>query len=1703
MILNSRNSVEEKEYLKHLKQSAERLQGQEGELAQCIAQLAHSPYVNESERTYGEIVRLLGQNIANSVQQDSTQQGSTFLQPLVQAVRSLTKQPTADFFAYVVERALLYPHSNGYNRRPFRTRDYRVHLPQIVRKLASVLRMEMLGFDLKAYLSLPANEPYPHHEVRTVLPDRIAYALDTGDAHVQQVLTDIIYGEQQHALLSGEMIKGMLMSSWEEGYRQIGELLVAARLQEGLRQSIVERMDEGTVEAFIYMLRILIDHELIRFSSVVRAMSVWTGMALESANQRVAAQLLEQALQALSSEQVREEWLREENANRLLMSLWATAVLEEQELAQLVPELMKQGQLYQQVVSQYVLANSQNRQLRLSIARQHLHVQDPELIYWVIMNYDAAYTRNWGFKIEWNVASEEKGSSVLLTPVSELASKAERRRDFELFRQMLEQVPPSGEERASRVLDYVHYHIHRDDVVRKMLYLAAYDMDSDWIAEIILLKDQLGPDLRGELLSLFVRGSEHAAQRNFIFESLSDKSMSNREHALAHAKQMLLGPDEMKRLEELLKLKTGSLRQLVIQVLLLQNEAQLDTSLARLLQSKSELQRLGALEILTEQVVVRPELKQEERVQSLLELVTEPTPKEKPLLDKLRPSHARYTLENGFGLFDPSRRRALLEEVRDVNNFRPEELFTLTPERISTWLEGLDRLVHEHRDYEYEIEYYAGYRHSYLLGTRLQSKVRYNERKHMPELDQLPLSEVWHAYFRDHQLTSQELLQLFIIARFPSLRGTLNEYYQYYHYTMDSYDDMKDIWLLEGWRKSYIEQVYPVSLIEDIQRLLLNLQYKDQVKTLIEAAYTDSSREDTFSIAERYWSAILHLMPEDQVQQEAGLLGMLTDTWAYLVRDRSYDDASFQRYFQTAYQAMVKVEKVYPKMLLSLSDFIRAYELSLIDEQEIYYQLLAGPSSLHFLMDLTSPRTETTDGHPRIEALRDTAISRIVELELLRGELPTELTEQAMKLGRLTGIEYWVRLVAALDQDSFVRGYIYSYGNSTTRKETFSYLIRNCHPRPGEGKKELAELLQQYPLTEKRLLEAAMYAPQWLDIVSGHLGWEGLHSAAWYFHAHINEHFSAEKETVVACYSPISAQDFNDGAFDIRWFNDAYATLGAKRFKLLYDCAKYISGGANHRRSQLFADAVLGELSLEEMHSSVVAKRNKDHLLAYSLIPLAPSSEREQDVRGRYDFVQQFLKESKKFGAQRKASEGTAAQIALDNLARNAGYDDVTRLTWDMEASRLDGLEPFLEPYEVEPGLHVKLEISREGQTSIVAVKQGKELKSLPSRVNKHEHVVRLKELKGELTDQYRRARQELERSMVQETVFTAQELFRLIGNPVLAPLLQALVFRSGDAFGYLDEGQRCLLGPQVQSGSEQGDTDNGELGYVSHPLESEDQLVIAHPLHLFKSGLWHQYQRNSMEKLFYIGQREREDLKQREPFKQVFRELYLPNEDELANGLVSNRYAGYQVQPNKTVSLLKQRQWTVSYEEGLQRVDYQHNLIARLYAMADWFSPADTESPTLETVQFFDRKTNEPVALKDVHGVLFSEVMRDLDLVVSVAYVGGVDPEASLTTIEMRRVIVKESLRLLKLENVRLEGNYAHIAGELGEYAVHLGSGSTFKQAAGDLYIVPVHSQHRGRIFLPFLDEDPKTAEILSKIVLLAEDRKIKDPQILEQLRS
>ena len=159
-------------------------------------------------------------------------------------------------------------------------------------------------------------------------------------------------------------------------------------------------------------------------------------------------------------------------------------------------------------------------------------------------------------------------------------------------------------------------------------------------------------------------------------------------------------------------------------------------------------------------------------------------------------------------------------------------------------------------------------------------------------------------------------------------------------------------------------------------------------------------------------------------------------------------------------------------------------------------------------------------------------------------------------------------------------------------------------------------------------------------------------------------------------------------------------------------------------------------------------------------------------------------------------------------------------------------------------------------------------------------------------------------------------------------------------------------------------------------PVKRDDKILIAHPSDLYKEGHWHEYQK------FLFGNQ------LRQPFKQVFRELYVKLQEELDKD-DSRMFFGNQIQPQKTVGALRSRRWVADYETDSRRFIIKRTLFARIYAMADWFSPSDVEAPTLEWVVFSDRETFKPLKIREIPDVLYSEVMRDVDLAVSVAHAG------------------------------------------------------------------------------------------------------------------
>jgi hypothetical protein len=499
---------------------------------------------------------------------------------------------------------------------------------------------------------------------------------------------------------------------------------------------------------------------------------------------------------------------------------------------------------------------------------------------------------------------------------------------------------------------------------------------------------------------------------------------------------------------------------------------------------------------------------------------------------------------------------------------------------------------------------------------------------------------------------------------------------------------------------------------------------------------------------------------------------------------------------------------------------------------------------------------------------------------------------------------------------------------------------------------------------------------------------------------------------------------------------------------------------------------LLGKASRKDLIDGIRKKNLKEYVRLLGLLPLATGSKRDPDVAERYKALQEYRRYAKQLSAMTKEDALRSAEVGMENLARTAGFPDPLRLEWAMEADSVKDLARG-SVSATRDGVTVTLRIDERAQPQLTIQRGDKELKSIPPVIKKKDKTIAgLAERATELKRQVSRMRQSLETAMIRGDTFTGAELAQLGQHALLWPLLRQLVLVGEGILGYPDKNGKALRDQR------------GKL----EPVKKTEQLRIAHPHDLLETGKWDAWQHECFA------------AERMQPFKQVFRELYVVTKQEKADRVVSRRYAGQQVNPQQAYALWGQRGWNVN--DGVWKVFYDIGITAAVGFNYGITTPLEVEGLTIETVSFAQRDGGKQLPLASVPLRVFSEVMRDLDLVVSVAHRGGVDPEASASTVQMRGNLLRETCQLLGLKNVRLKDSHVLVDGELGKYSVHLGSAVVHKMPGGALCIVPVHAQHRGRLFLPFADDDPKTAEVLSKVLLLARDKEIQDPIILDQLR-
>jgi hypothetical protein len=411
--------------------------------------------------------------------------------------------------------------------------------------------------------------------------------------------------------------------------------------------------------------------------------------------------------------------------------------------------------------------------------------------------------------------------------------------------------------------------------------------------------------------------------------------------------------------------------------------------------------------------------------------------------------------------------------------------------------------------------------------------------------------------------------------------------------------------------------------------------------------------------------------------------------------------------------------------------------------------------------------------------------------------------------------------------------------------------------------------------------------------------------------------------------------------------------------------------------------------------------------------------------------------------------------------------------------------------------------------------KEGKSLSSVPGTV-KAKHGEQLAALQKDLADIRKTLTAQRERL---DQLFRTQRTWafstwheRYLDHPLLANLTRRLIWQ-------FDSGRKSASGIWY-SGQIVG-VDSKLLGWLKddatvrlwHPMGIDPKAVLA----------WRKF------------------LESREiiqPFKQAHREIYVLTDAERETRLYSNRFAAHIIKQHQFNALCQQRGWSykvlVMYNGGepgrailrLPNWDLRAEFWVEQAGDEDY---AESSGAFLylstDQAHFHRSEQNEALPLADVPPLIFSEVMRDVDLFVGVASVGN-DPtwrdggpeqyqrywnDYSFgelgTSAQMRKAVLELLIPRLKIaDRCSFADRFLMVRGNLRTYKIHLGSGNIL-MAPNDQYLCIVPSRGtaaRGdteHLFLPF-EGDQTLSVILSKAFLLAEDNKIKDPSIMNQIR-
>lgn len=441
------------------------------------------------------------------------------------------------------------------------------------------------------------------------------------------------------------------------------KLLVAARLQEGVRQQILENADAGSTETLAKILKVCLDEDLFRYSSAIRALGTWTGISFDNAKPAAVTKFAHFVYECMTDENARARYAESEN------------------------------------------------------------------------NIEAYIAHGYGY--------DRRDTEIEPVTNPDLPSKAaERKQLFADLKEIALRIGNKNRTFTGNPFSFSEITMENTPVIRCMMSLAAYDLDNALIDELTELFPLMNVDQRRQCYAFLMKPETNLRHRAYYRAALEDRSIYVKEMAANRLAVCKLCEEDLEALTASLRSKSSSLRKSVLSILQKQEPARLAPFLRKMLTGKEEYPIQAAIELLLQFQDEHPELRKtcaEEL--SALQNRTLSTQTEM-LLQQLNQSKDQkteeFTLENGFGVYDPQVAAAFSDDAAakiKPKNFLQKSFLQkslsqkndcysegelqkrlISKEEITAILERMNDVFTRHADYEYEVDYYDGSRSRVLFG---------------------------------------------------------------------------------------------------------------------------------------------------------------------------------------------------------------------------------------------------------------------------------------------------------------------------------------------------------------------------------------------------------------------------------------------------------------------------------------------------------------------------------------------------------------------------------------------------------------------------------------------------------------------------------------------------------------------------------------------------------------------------------------------------------------------------------------------------------------------------------------------------------------------------------------------------------------------------------------------------------------------------